>query len=69
MTESNYRLKLIVLDIIERMNDWEEVTICVDQNGYTLYEGLNNEVPPDILNSEVTGIGVAYETVLIYINT
>ena len=60
------RVKLLVLDIVERMGDWEETTICKD--GITLYEGLPEDIPPSLLNTEITGIGVYAETVLLYIN-
>lgn len=62
------RMKLIVLDILERMNDWEEITICRPNDGIILYEGLPDDIPPSIYNAEVTGIGVSAETVLLYIN-
>lgn len=63
------RIKLIVLDIVERMNEWEEVTICIGEDGYILYEGLADDYfPSSLLNTEVTGIGISDETVLLYIN-
>ena len=62
------RIKLIVLDVIERMNALEEVTICVGEDGHILYEGLADDyIPPSLLNIEVTGIGISDETVLLYI--
>lgn len=61
------RIKLIVLDIVERMNEWEEITICASNDGVILYEGLPDGVPPSLLNIDVTGIGVSAETVLLYV--
>lgn len=68
MSESKYRIKLLVIDILERMNDWEELTICTDKDGVTLYEGLPEDVPPSLFNDAITGIGESAETVLLYIN-
>lgn len=68
MSESKHRIKLLVIDIVERMNKWEEITICKDKDGVILGSGLTEDVPPSLLNVEVTGIGISAETVLVYIN-
>ncbi len=62
------RIKLLVIDIVERMNKWEEVTICTDTDGAILGSGLVEDVTHSLLNAEVTGIGQSAETVLLYIN-
>ena len=62
------RIKLLVLDIVERMNKWEEITICEEDDYAILYHGLSEDVPPSLLNYEVMGIGISSETVLLYTN-
>ena len=62
------RIKLIVIDIVERMNYWEEITIAIDESGITLFSGYPEDVPLSILNTEVTGLGISEETLLVYIH-
>lgn len=52
--EGRYRIKLIVLDLVERCILPQDIRI--KRNGYTLYSGSVTRIPKELLNEHVIKI-------------
>ena len=52
--EEKYRVKLLVIDLVERMTEYTYVKVVRD--GITLYRGYYRKIPKELLNESVLKI-------------